>query len=64
MTETTSEALPTALAYYEAWTNHDFDRAMTFIADDIVCHTPPGSRAQTHFAPSWSRSRRWSPGSP
>ena len=42
MTQTTSEALATALAYYEAWTNHDFDRAMTFIADDIVCHTPAG----------------------
>jgi len=42
MTETTSKALQTALAYYEAWTSHDFDRAMTFIADDIVCHAPAG----------------------
>lgn len=42
MTESTSKALRTALGYYEAWTNHDFDRAMTFIADDIVCHAPAG----------------------
>lgn len=40
MTEST--ALRTALAYYEAWTGHDFDTAMTFIADDIVCHAPAG----------------------
>ncbi|HEY9412197.1 MAG TPA: nuclear transport factor 2 family protein [Jiangellaceae bacterium] len=38
----TSTALQTALAYYEAWTAHDFDRAMTFIADDVVCHAPAG----------------------
>jgi len=42
MTETTSTALHTALGYYQAWTSHDFDRAMTLIADDIVCHTPAG----------------------
>lgn len=42
MTESTSTALRTALAYYEAWTNHDFDRAMTFIADDIVFDAPAG----------------------
>lgn len=42
MTDATSKALQTALGYYEAWTSHDFDRAMTFIADDIVCHTPAG----------------------
>ena len=41
MTES-STALQTALAYYEAWTKHDFDRAMTFIADDIVCLAPAG----------------------
>lgn len=38
----TSTALQTALAYFEAWTAHDFDRAMTFIADDVVCHAPAG----------------------
>ncbi len=42
MTESTSKSLRTALAYYEAWTHHDFDRAMTFIADHIVCHAPAG----------------------
>jgi hypothetical protein len=37
-----SEALEVALAYHEAWTNHDFERAMTYIADDIVCEAPAG----------------------
>ena len=37
-----SEALDTALAYFDAWTSKDFDRAMTFIADDVVCDAPPG----------------------
>lgn len=40
--ESTGRALQTALAYYEAWTTHDFERAMTFVADDIVCHAPAG----------------------
>ena len=35
-------ALDVALAYYEAWTSKDFERAMTFIADDIVCDAPAG----------------------
>lgn len=42
MTESDSPALKTALAYYRAWTSHDFERAMTFIADGIVCHAPAG----------------------
>jgi hypothetical protein len=43
MTETTtSPALETALAYYQAWTGHDLDRAMGYIADDIVCDAPAG----------------------
>ena len=42
MTETTSPALRTALAYYQAWTNHDLDQAMSYIADDIVCDAPAG----------------------
>jgi len=42
MTESTSTALKTALAYHEAWTHHDFDRALTFIADAIVCDAPGG----------------------
>jgi hypothetical protein len=35
-------ALDTALAYHRAWTSHDFDQAMTYIAEDIVCDAPPG----------------------
>jgi ketosteroid isomerase-like protein len=42
MTETTSPALRTALAYYHAWTSHDLDEAMQYIADDIVCDAPAG----------------------
>src|SRR5215475_1577107 len=42
MTDTTSPALRTALAYYHAWTSHDLDKAMSYIADDIVCDAPAG----------------------
>src|SRR5262249_53239272 len=42
MTQTTSPALRTALAYYEAWTSHDLGKAMSYIADDIVCDAPAG----------------------
>jgi ketosteroid isomerase-like protein len=42
MTETTSPALRTALAYYHAWTSHDLDKALSYIADDIVCDAPAG----------------------
>ncbi len=45
MTETASPALRTALAYYQAWTGHDLDQAMSFIADDIVCDAPAGRLA-------------------
>jgi ketosteroid isomerase-like protein len=38
----TSSAQHTALAYFEAWTSHDMDRAMSYIAEDIVCDAPPG----------------------
>ncbi|GLZ31816.1 hypothetical protein Lesp02_40040 [Lentzea sp. NBRC 105346] len=31
-----------ALAYHKAWTSHDFELAMTYIADDIVCDAPAG----------------------
>src|SRR6476469_1175900 len=37
-----SPALRTALAYYHAWTSHDLDTAMGYIADDIVCDAPAG----------------------
>jgi SnoaL-like domain len=42
MTGNSSAALQTALAYHRAWTNHDFEQAMTYIADDIVCLAPAG----------------------
>src|SRR6478672_9325280 len=42
MTETSVPALYTALAYHRAWTSHDFDQAMTYIAPGIVCHAPTG----------------------
>ncbi|WP_378733240.1 nuclear transport factor 2 family protein [Nocardia brasiliensis] len=42
MTDNTSPALRIALAYHQAWTGKDLDLAMTYIADDIVCHAPAG----------------------
>lgn len=42
MTETTSPALRTVLAYYHAWTGHDLDLAMSYVASDIVCDAPAG----------------------
>lgn len=42
VTDTSGRALQVALAYYEAWTSKDFDRAMTHIAEDIVCEAPAG----------------------
>jgi ketosteroid isomerase-like protein len=42
MTDSSSPALDTALAYYHAWTGHDLDKAMSYIADDIVCDAPAG----------------------
>jgi hypothetical protein len=40
--EGSSPALAVALAYYQAWTGKDIDRAMTYVADDIVCEAPAG----------------------
>ena len=42
MTEQPSAALSTALDYYQAWTGKDLDRAMRYVADDIVCENPTG----------------------
>jgi ketosteroid isomerase-like protein len=42
MTSATSPALATVLAYFEAWTSHDADKAMAYIADDIICDAPAG----------------------
>lgn len=44
-TKTRSTALTTARAYYDAWTSYDFDRAMTFLAEDLLAHTPAGRLA-------------------
>ncbi len=35
-------ALETALAYHLAWTEGDLTKAMTYVADDIVCLAPSG----------------------
>lgn len=35
-------ALQTALGYFHAWTGHELDRAMSYIADDVVCDAPAG----------------------
>ena len=42
MTDTDSPAVRTVLAYFQAWTGHDLDKAMSYIADAIVCDTPGG----------------------
>jgi len=43
MTAETPAALRTALAYHRAWTHNNFDQAMAYIADDIVCRAPAGT---------------------
>jgi limonene-1,2-epoxide hydrolase len=35
-------ALEVAQAYHQAWTSHDLDQAMTYVADDISCDAPGG----------------------
>ena len=45
MSSDQSPALQTALAYFRAWTSHDFEQAMTYVADDIVCQAPAGPLA-------------------
>ena len=42
MTQHPSAALSVAMAYYHAWTAKDVDRAMTYVADDVVCEAPTG----------------------
>lgn len=36
-------ALQTALVYHRAWTGGNFEQAMTYVADDIVCRAPAGT---------------------
>ncbi|WP_039798424.1 nuclear transport factor 2 family protein [Nocardia araoensis] len=35
-------ALLTSLAFYHAWTGHDFAEAMSYVAEEIVCDAPAG----------------------
>lgn len=37
-----TSALETARSYFDAWTSKDLDRAMGFVADDVVCDAPGG----------------------
>lgn len=37
-----SPALETVLDYHRAWTSGDIDRAMTRVADEVVCLAPDG----------------------
>ena len=34
--------LETLLAYHDAWSGGDFESAMTYLADDVVCDAPAG----------------------
>ena len=49
MSERNGRALDVALAYHDAWTSKDLDRAMTYIADDIVCDAPAGRIGVRHL---------------
>ena len=40
MTNATSDALSTVQAYHQAWTGGDVDRALTYVADDVLCFAP------------------------
>lgn len=42
MTNQSAVALETALAYHRAWTGGEFEKAMTYVAEDIVCLGPSG----------------------
>jgi hypothetical protein len=42
VTRDSSPALSVALAYYHAWTGKEVDRAMTYVADGVVCEAPAG----------------------
>jgi len=39
---TNSAALDVLLAYHQAWSTHDMDAAMTYVAEDIVVLAPAG----------------------
>ena len=63
MTESTNPALDVALAYFHAWTGHDLDKAMEYVADDIVCDAPAGRlEGAAAYRGFMARSSRCSPG--
>ena len=39
---TPSTPIQIALAYHRAWTSHDMEAAMKYVAEDVVCDAPPG----------------------
>ena len=39
---TPPQPIEIALAYHRAWTSGDMALAMTYVADAVVCDTPPG----------------------
>lgn len=41
-TQTAGAAVEVARAYFEAWTSKDLNRAMTYIAENVVCDAPAG----------------------
>ncbi len=58
MSNNASPALKIAMAYHEAWKNHDHASAMKVVADDVVSETPFGlieggaalHKSETEFA--------------
>ncbi len=42
MAENSSPALTVAMAFHQAWTGKDLDRAMSYVREDIVCEAPAG----------------------
>ena len=55
MTHTTSPALRTTLAYYQAWTSHDLEKAMSYIADDMVLRRVGGPHRRRRGVPRFHR---------
>ena len=62
MTDATQAADDFKTRSATAWTNHDLDTAMSYIADDIVCDTPAGRlEGAEAYRVSRARSCRCSP---
>jgi len=53
--EYNSPALAVAMAFYQAWTGKDLDRAMSYVSDDVVCEAPPGRiEGIEHYRAFWA----------